>query len=104
MVADPEVVVEIRSQRVRVGEQGVLVHTWLGDAGDGNRADVGVVAVVPVVAEIQSDFVADILIDAGEDLVDDVLACRIRLDVVGGARPVRGRIVLQQLERDRGQL
>ena len=37
VIADPEIVVQVRPQRVRVGEQPVLVHARLGHPGDGNR-------------------------------------------------------------------
>ena len=39
VIADPEVVVQGRRQRVRVGDQRVLVDARLRRPGDGNRAD-----------------------------------------------------------------
>ena len=104
VIADPEVVEQVRPQRVGVGEQPVLVDARLRDRRDRNRGveDVAVEAVVPVVADVQPDLVADVLIDAGQDLVD-VVACR-RSGPAGCWRvpgTVRLRVVLQQLQRRR---
>ncbi len=108
VIADPEVVVQVRPQRVRIGEQRVLVDTGLRDHLDRNRRwrnpDVVREAVVPVVAEIQASLVADVLIDAEQDLVDVVVRSGVGLQVRRRPRLVCRRVVLQQLARDRRNL
>ena len=103
VIADPEVVEQVRPQRVRVRKQPVLVDARLRDRrhGDDRVADVRVEAVVPVVADVQPNLVAEILIDPGQDLVDVVGVGARRLQVVGGASPVRLGVVLQELARGR---
>jgi hypothetical protein len=89
VIADAKIVVQIGPQRVRVRKQRVLVHARLRDHLDGNRcrriSDIAGVAVVPVVAKIQPGFVAEVLIDAGEDLVDVVVECGVGPQI--GRRP-----------------
>src|SRR5439155_62402 len=108
VVPDPEVVVQVRPQRVCVGKQRVLVHAGLRDHLDRNGrrrvSDVGGVTVVPVIAEVQPYLVADVLVDACEDLVDVVGRGSVGLHVGRYPRLVRRRVGLEKLQRDRGQL
>ena len=100
VVADPEIVEQVGSQRMRVRAQPVLVHTRLGHRSDRNRRveNIGVEAIVPVVADVQPDLVAQILVDAGEHLVDVVAGGTGRLEIIGRARPVRLGVVPKQVE------
>ena len=108
VVAGPKIVEQARAQRVRVGEQPVLVHAGLRDHLDRNGrrrvSDVGGVTVVPVIAEVQPYLVADVLVDACEDLVDVVGRGSVGLHVGRYPRLVRRRVGLEKLQRDRGQL
>ena len=103
VVADAKIVEQVRLQRVGIGEERVLVHPRLRHAGRRNRPDRRIEAVVPVVAHIQADLVADVLIDPSEELIDVVLVRRRRRQIVGGAGGVRRRVVLQQVHRHRRQ-
>ena len=107
VVPDPEVVVQVRPQRVCVGKQRVLVHAGLRDHLDRNGRrrvpDVGGVTVVPVIAEVQPYLVADVLVDACEDLVDVVGRGSVGLHVGRYPRLVRRRVGLEKLQSDRRQ-
>ena len=69
VVADPEVVEQVRLQRVGIPAEPVVVDARLRHRGRRDRGveDVAAEAVVPVVADVQPDLVADVLIDAARN-------------------------------------